>query len=139
MTGSTIHASAIAIAGKGLLILGPPGSGKSSLALDLMARGAVLIADDRVRLSVLDGALIAGCPAALAGRIEARGVGILNAAAAGPAAVALVVDLGQTETDRLPPRHTIRMRGIALPLVLGPLRPHLAAALRQMLLAGRSD
>ncbi|MCP6275058.1 hypothetical protein NL452_27550, partial [Klebsiella pneumoniae] len=78
----------------------------------------------------------ARCPQTLVGRIEARGVGILNAAPAGPTAVALVVDLGQAETDRLPPLRTITLCGVRLPLVLGPLHPHLGAALRQMLLAG---
>ena len=101
MTGRTLHASAIAMGSRGLLILGPSGAGKSALALDLMSRGAALVADDRVALGAQDGVLIARCPPTLVGRIEARGVGILNAAPAGPTAVALVVDLGQAETDRL--------------------------------------
>lgn len=139
MTGRTLHASAIAMGSRGLLILGPSGAGKSALALDLMSRGAALVADDQVALGPQDGVLIARCPPTLVGRIEARGVGILNAAPAGPTAVALVVDLGQAETDRLPPLRTITLCGVRLPLVLGPLHPHLGAALRQMLLAGRTD
>lgn len=136
---TTIHATAVALNGRGLLILGPSGAGKSSLALDLMALGAGLIADDRVALSRQGGRLIAACPPALAGRIEARGLGILRAHAAPPAPVVLAVDLGESETGRLPPcRHRV-IAGVAVPLVLGPLRPHLGAALRQMLLAGRED
>lgn len=136
---TTIHASAVAVEGRGLLILGPSGAGKSSLALALMAQGALLVADDRVLLDARDGRLIAACPPPLAGRIEARGVGILSAAAAGPVPVAQVVDLGRAETMRLPLRRSITLLGIALPLVLGPMGPHLAPALRQLLLGGRSD
>lgn len=136
---TTIHASAVAVEGRGLLILGPSGAGKSSLALALMAQGALLVADDRVLLDARDGQLIAACPPPLAGRIEARGVGILSAAAAGPVPVAQVVDLGRAETMRLPPRRSITLLGIVLPLVLGPMGPHLAPALRQLLLGGRSD
>lgn len=136
---TTIHASAVAVEGRGLLILGPSGAGKSSLALALMAQGALLVADDRVLLDARDGRLIAACPPPLAGRIEARGVGILSAAAAGPVPVAQVVDLGRAETMRLPPRRSITLLGIVLPLVLVPMGPHLAPALRQLLLGGRSD
>ncbi|WP_449042655.1 HPr kinase/phosphorylase [Paracoccus sp. (in: a-proteobacteria)] len=136
---TTIHASAVVVEGQGLLILGPSGAGKSSLALALMAQGAQLVADDRVLLDARDGRLIAACPPPLAGRIEARGVGILSAAAAGPVPVAQVVDLGRAETMRLPPRRSITLQGIVLPLVLGPMGPHLAPALRQLLLGGRSD
>lgn len=136
---TTIHASAVAVEGRGLLILGPSGAGKSSLALALMAQGALLVADDRVLLDARDGRLIVACPLPLAGRIEARGVGILSAAATGPVPVAQVVDLGRAETMRLPPRRSITLLGIALPLVLGPMGPHLAPALRQLLLGGRSD
>lgn len=136
---TTIHASAVAVEGRGLLILGPSGAGKSSLALALMAQGAQLVADDRVLLEARGDQLIAVCPPPLAGRIEARGVGILSAAAAGPVPVAQVVDLGRAETMRLPPWRSITLLGIVLPLVLGPMGPHLAPALRQLLLAGRSD
>lgn len=136
---TTLHASAVAVDGRGLLILGPSGAGKSALALRLMAVGARLVADDRVVLTSDGAGLVASCPAALAGRIEARGIGILNATALTAVPVALVVDLGQVEHDRLPPRRTVTIRGVTLPLVLGPVTAHLPAALRQMLLAGRSD
>lgn len=136
---TTIHASAVAIAGRGLLILGPSGSGKSSLALALMGQGAQLVADDRVVLRAEGGRLLADCPPALAGRIEARGVGILRAQAAGPVALGQVVDLGQAEPDRLPPFRTITLLGLTLPLVLGAARPHLSSALVQLMRCGRCD
>lgn len=136
---AAIHASAVEIEGRGLLILGPSGSGKSSLALALMGSGARLVADDRVILKVQGRRLLALCPEALAGRIEARGIGILRADPAGPVPLAQVVDLGQPETERLPPRRSITLSGLALPLVLGPNGPHLASALMQLMRGGRCD
>jgi len=76
---TTLHASCVALQDKGLLILGPSGSGKSALALQLMALGAVLVADDYTDLVRCDDRVIARCPAALRGLIEARGIGILRA------------------------------------------------------------
>lgn len=133
-----LHASTVALHGCGVIILGPSGSGKSSLALELMAVGAVLVADDRTDLRVADGRLIASAPPGIAGRIEARGVGILPAEAT-PAALTLACDLGRTEDMRLPQWRHAEWLGVRVPLVLGPYRPHLYAALRQMLLAGRLD
>lgn len=135
---ASIHGSAVVLEGRGLLVVGPPGSGKSALCLDLMRHGARLVADDRVRLWREDATLFADAPAALRGLIEARGVGILHADAAGPARIALLVDLGLTEDQRLPPARTRDLLGSPVPLVLGPFTPHLSAALRQYLLAGRA-
>ena len=75
----TLHASCVALDGRGVLILGRSGAGKSSLALELMALGARLVADDRTVLHADDGAPVASCPPAILGKIEARGVGILAA------------------------------------------------------------
>ena len=133
----TIHASAVALDGRGLLILGPPGSGKSTLALALLAMGGQLVADDRVRLVRRGDRLVASCPPSLSGLIEARGVGILRAGAAGDAPLSLAVDLGRAEDARLPPLRHITLHGVELDLVLGPMGPHLGAALRQMLIGGR--
>lgn len=132
-----LHATTIALDGAGLMILGPSGSGKSTLALDLMAVGALLVADDRTDLR-RDGAdIIASCPSALSGRIEARGIGILAAQPGGPVRVAWVANLGGMAGDRLPQSRSYDVMGVALPLVTGPYRPHLYAALRQLLLYGR--
>ncbi len=132
-----LHATTISIDGTGLMILGPSGSGKSTLALDLMAVGAMLVADDRTDLCRKGVEIIASCPRALSGRIEARGIGILRADPAGPITVAQVVDLGAVAGDRLPQSRVYDVLGIGLPLVTGPYRPHLHAALRQLLLGGR--
>ncbi len=134
-----LHATTVAVAGQGLLILGPSGSGKSGLALRLMALGAVLVADDRTIITARDGALWASCPATIAGRIEARGLGILRADPSPPVALALAVDLSRTETDRLPPWHELRLDDGVIPLVYRAEASHFEAGLIQYLKAGRAD
>ncbi|MDZ4087945.1 MAG: serine kinase [Tabrizicola sp.] len=138
MTGETLHATAVAVDGRGLLILGPSGAGKSSLALRLLSLGAVLVSDDQTRVAVVGEDLSATCPNPdLAGLIEVRGVGILRAPAQPDAVVSLVVDLGQPEPDRLPPRREVTILGIRLPLVLHPQNDHFPDALMLYLRHGR--
>jgi len=135
---ANIHATAVALdPGRGVLILGPSGAGKSALALRLMALGATLVADDRVELRLGDGGLIASAPAVLHGLIEARGAGILRATALASARIALVVDLGAPETERLPPMRHREILGVPLPLVLRLQDGHLEAAILQWLRGGR--
>lgn len=135
--GETVHASCVAVDGRGLVILGPSGSGKSALALQLMALGARLVADDRTLLSVRGGDLIAACPPALRGRIEARGVGILSADPLPEAPVALAVDLGATGTERLPPHRRKVFCGVEVDLVTFAAGNHFPAALLCYLRGGR--
>jgi HPr kinase/phosphorylase len=122
----TIHGGCVAVEGRGLLILGPAGSGKSSLALELIALGAELVADDRVALRAEAGGLRASAPAALRGLIEARGLGLLRLPAAAEARVALAVDLAPSP-ERLPARRAFRALGAAAPLVNAPLAARAAA------------
>ena len=110
----SIHGSCVVLeaAGKmfdapadaGVLILGESGSGKSDLALRLIERGAVLVADDRVDLSVQNDRLCAGAPSRLAGLIEIRGVGIVAMRHQPMATIMLVVCLTAAEAARLPER-----------------------------------
>ena len=133
-----IHATAVALdPGRGVLITGPSGSGKSGLALRLMALGARLVADDRVDLSVGDGALIARAPAVLRGQIEARGAGILRAETFASARIVLAVEMGRDETERLPPLRETSFLGVSLPLVLRLQHGHLEAVVVQWLKGGR--
>lgn len=132
-----LHASAVALANRAVLILGASGSGKSTLALALMSLGCVLVSDDRTDIACRDGHLWASAPLAIAGRIEARGVGILLAEHCTAAPVHLVVDLGSMETERLPHERHITILDTRLPLVLGPFQPHLPAAILQYLKGGR--
>ena len=135
----TLHATSVAISGRGLLILGTSGAGKSALALDLMSRGAGLVSDDRCLVWCEGGRLIVDAPDTLRGRIEARGVGILSAPALGPVPIALVVDLDQSETDRLPACHETEILGISLPLARNCTAPHFSAALMTYVKGGRVD
>lgn len=135
--GDTVHASCVAVEARGLLILGRSGSGKSSLALALMALGADLVADDRVILTPGPQGPVASAPAALSGLIEARGLGILHAAARPSVVLAAAVDLDRVEAERLPPPRVIALAGTDLPLFHGQATPYFHAALMQYLKAGR--
>ena len=132
-----IHATAVCHAGAAVLITGPSGSGKSGLALNLMALGAALIADDRVILDLRDDVLFASCPSTIKGLIEARGVGILNATPATPTPVILAVDLAQLEQDRMPPLRNVMHLGHNVPLLWPVETPHFPAMLMQYLSHGR--
>ena len=132
-----LHASCVAVDGRGLLILGPSGSGKSSLALQMIGLGALLVADDQVEVTRVGKALVAGAPSALAGLIEARGVGLLRAGTVTGVPLHLAVDLGQPASPRLPDRHGIMVLETRIDLVKGPLTAHLPAALLLHMRGGR--
>jgi HPr kinase/phosphorylase len=138
LTEDTLHASCVAVGDRGLLILGPSGAGKSSLAIRLVALGADLVSDDRTRVTRAGEALVASCPnQGLSGLVEARGIGILRAPVREAVTLALAVDLGQVETDRLPPFRTVTLLGNLLPLVLQVQNDHFPDALMLYLRHGR--
>jgi HPr kinase/phosphorylase len=132
-----VHGSAVAFAGRGVLILGTSGSGKSSLALALVGRGGQLVADDRVVLSRRGDALIASAPGTIAGLIEARGVGILRLPWIPEAAIALAVDLDHRPEARLPQPVTITHLGVSSELIFGRDLPNLDLALSIVVQTGR--
>lgn len=137
-TPGLVHASAVSLGPRGALILGASGAGKSALALTLMAHGAALVADDRVDLSERDGLPWLSCPRGIEGLIEARHIGLLRAEAAPGAWLALVIDLSQVETERLPPPRTVPVLGHSLPLLHKVESPHFAPGVLQYLKTGRS-
>jgi len=135
----TLHATAVSFGPGALLLLGPSGAGKSGLALQLMACGARLIADDRVLVFLRDGQPLAAAPETIRGRIEARGVGIMAVPAAPPAPIRLAVDLGQVETDRLPPRRETTVLGQKVRLLLRVDNASFPATLALLMQGGRIE
>jgi len=133
MRTETCHATAVAVGHRAVLLTGASGSGKSGLALEMMARGAALVADDQVILTRDDDAITLTCPPPLRGMIEARGVGILHAEPCAEAQLALVVDMDQTETDRMPPARMIDMLGVSIKLLHNVASQHFPAAIIQYL------
>ena len=108
--------TAVAIDGRALLIEGPPGCGKTSLALALIDRGAMLISDDGVALSVKDGSLIASPPSATAGKIEIRNVGIATLPAT-EAQVALLLSVDPGAPRFVEQAEQREVQGLAIPVV----------------------
>src|SRR5690242_7632767 len=96
--GDAVHASCVVVGEAGILIRGPSGAGKSTLARELIleahrvARFARLVSDDRVRIANRNGRLLASAPPAIAGKLEARGFGVLTMPYESFAIVRLVVD-----------------------------------------------
>jgi len=98
---ANIHASCVALRGKGILLLGPSGCGKSDLALRLIDEGARLVSDDRTILFIAKGALHAKAPASIKGLLEVRGLGIIQLPVRATVKIVLAVKLGR-EGKRLP-------------------------------------
>ncbi|HLJ63468.1 MAG TPA: serine/threonine protein kinase [Stellaceae bacterium] len=113
-----IHGTSIALDGRGVLLRGPSGSGKSDLALRLLESGARLVADDQTELTREGEGVIMSAPAPIAGRIEAWGLGIVEVPALGAAKLALVVDLVPRERlERLPEPQSCQILGAIFPLL----------------------
>ena len=139
----TIHATAVLVGARAVLIRGPAGSGKSSLAFALIRAGddgavpfARLVGDDRVHVEAAHGRLLARPAQTILGLIEIRGLGIRRVPYEAIAAVGLVVDLGADDAERLPaPESTVaEIAGVALPRLAVaaqvPQLPLVIAALR---------
>ncbi|QHO73554.1 serine kinase [Bradyrhizobium sp. CCBAU 051011] len=127
MTGeASVHASAVLVGERAVLIRGPSGSGKSRLAFDLILAGragqlppAVLVGDDRVHLDTVAGQLWVRPARELAGLIEIRGLGIRRCDYVSEAMVGLVADLAASDAERLPPPETLSicLNGVELPRI----------------------
>jgi len=113
-----LHASCVAIGGRGVLLAGPSGAGKSDLALRLIDRGAVLVGDDGIVAEAREGRLIARPAPNIEGQMEVRGIGILAFPSLAEAPLALVIALDQP-VPRMPeellPVRVIE--GLTLPMI----------------------
>lgn len=131
---ATIHASSVAIGGRGVLIAGASGSGKSDLAMRLIDRGAALISDDYTVVEERDGVVLASPPPTITGKFELRDVGIIALPFTSQVPIALLVDLDGAP-KRLPEPSTQMIAGVAVPAIaLRGLEPSAPIKVEQALL-----
>lgn len=144
-----VHATAVVAEGRAALLLGASGSGKSDLALRVITGvfrhagrliAPALVADDQVHLTLRDGRLFASAPATIAGRIEVRGLGIVEVEATAEAEVVLAVELvPPARVERMPdPVPNLQLAGVVVPLLrLAPFEPSAPAKLVLAMLGTR--
>lgn len=117
LSSETLHASCVAKEGRGILIYGRSGSGKSDLALRLIDRGATLVSDDYTIVRRVEGRLLARAPTNIEGKLEVRGLGILGFDHMADVPVSLYVDLN-LDVERLPDaREPVWVAGLQLPVI----------------------
>ena len=117
LSSETIHASTVALEGRAVLISGPSGSGKSDLTLRLLDRGFTLVSDDQTIVKREGDRLVASAPPTIKGKLEIRGIGIVDMETVESAPVALYVEL-TSEIVRLPDDRRERpVLGVNLPLI----------------------
>lgn len=124
VSSETLHASCIAIGGRAVLIEGRSGEGKSDLALRLIDRGAVLVSDDYTICTRADGALLGSAPPTIAGKIEVRGIGLIDMPHRDRVPIALLVTILESPPRMPDAPGRRRIAGIDIPEVaLAALEP----------------
>ena len=117
LSSETLHASTVALDGRAVMIAGPSGSGKSDLALRLLDRGFTLVSDDQTIVRKEAGRLLASAPPAIHGKLEIRGVGIVEMETISDVPVALFIEL-TSDIQRLPDDSRERLvLDVKLPLI----------------------
>jgi len=129
MSETNRHACALEINKTGILIIGQPGSGKTSLMMGLLQRAKIeklnasLVADDQVYLSTPDQKVFAKVPETIAGMVEIRGYGITDHAFKSETQIELVVELIEDDKiERMPHPKSYEINSLNLPLLEVPQR-----------------
>lgn len=131
-----VHATAVAIDGRALLLRGPPGAGKSDLCLRLIDAGARLISDDQSELRRSGDRVLVRAPATIRGLLEVRGIGIIRLPPLDDVPLALIADLvAPDRVERLPEPRREPILGLAMPVVaIAPFEASAVAKLRAAVL-----
>jgi serine kinase of HPr protein (carbohydrate metabolism regulator) len=117
VSSETVHAGAVAIDGRGVLIGGRSGAGKSDLALRLIDRGALLISDDYAHVRRIASRAIVSAPPTILGKMEVRGLGIAEMETAQDVPIGLFVDLDHAPERQPEPGETRMVAGISIPVL----------------------
>jgi serine kinase of HPr protein (carbohydrate metabolism regulator) len=117
ISSETLHAGAVAIGGRGVLIGGRSGAGKSDLALRLIDRGALLVSDDYTIVRRVAGRALAAAPATILGKMEVRGLGLAEMETARDVPVGLFVDLDHAPERQPEPGETRTVAGVPIPVL----------------------
>jgi serine kinase of HPr protein (carbohydrate metabolism regulator) len=117
LSSENLHASTVAMDGRAVLISGPSGSGKSDLALRMLDKGFILVSDDRTIIRKEGAKLVASPPETIKGKLEVRGIGIVEIGHVTDVPVALIVEL-KSDIERLPDDSRERLiLGVGIPFV----------------------
>ena len=131
-----VHGTCVEVDGTAVLLRGPPGSGKSDLALRLIEGGARLVADDRADIGLMEGRLMVSPPRAIAGLLEVNGHGVFKLGFLAESPLGLVVDLvPEDEVERLPEPRSWECFEVSVPVI--SLAPFHASSVAKVRLAVR--
>jgi len=127
-----IRGTCVAVDGRGVLLRGPSGGGKSDLALRLIERGARLVSDDYTDIEHRGGRLFASAPPEISGMLEVRGLGVLRVASEASVGLDVIIDLAATaDTPRMPASEQLELHGVFVPIFrLAPFESSAPAKVR---------
>ena len=122
-----MHATCVDINGSGVLIVGRSGSGKSSLAINLLALGSKLVADDQCKLVKKNNSFCIFKPASLPNSIEIRGIGLVSVPMVVETSLDWVVNMDEAEKERMPDLRFTEIDGYKIPTIFGKNMDNLAS------------